>query len=156
MRLLLVVFLALLIVGCDRTSDKPVEVLGSRSGILVKTKDDKIDFKQTDLIDLNERKSAAWFAYVRTNKETIKYTEKVQLSGPTKWNIERPTNQVGSNFSYRISDDKSTAFIVREVPNRAGYLHGIWGMYEDEPKGKLKIEVTIEGKEKINFEWNLN
>lgn len=156
MRLLLISILSLLLSSCSNKEDIPVEVLGAMRGKFVDSVDGKKKFVETDAINISLGEGAVWYAYLRTNKEKIRYVEEIKLNGSTKWNVESDGQSKDSDtISFAVSDDKTTAIVTRNVENRNGFLIGTWSMYEDEPTGPMTVKVTIEGKSIVTFNWEL-
>lgn len=153
MKLISILILTLFLSACSDRSAPPLEILGSVRGTLVDGSDGKKrNFIEAETININNNEGAVWYAYIRTNKQKIRYVEIIKMNGPTKWGVNgKEITEDDNNFI--ISDDKTTATVTREVENTNGFLYGAWKMDKNEPIGPMSVKVIVDGILVANYQW---
>ena len=150
------IFIIFTCAACSDEKKLPVEILGVRSGVLSTGADGKTIFKAINEIDANNGEGLYWYIFLRTNRDLIKYEEEIKMSGPTTWgSLEDKTLKGDKYIDVKVSDDKSSVVILKEIATSHGIISSSWRFDKDEPRGPISINVTFEGKVISTFNWNL-
>ena len=100
--------------------------------------DDQGEFIYTDIIPHKEGQNYFFsFNYFAKGKEVTLH-ERLTLAGPTTWGGPESSEMI-------ISDDKSSATMIRKVTNDGFYISS-WELTKEDPKGPVKIEILFKGK----------
>lgn len=138
----------ILLGGCDKEPYPPVEIMGATMGIIVEDPDKPTRRIRTNIVPLKPGQKYTWVIYLRTNKEKVRFSERIELAGPTTWGVR-------SDVKYEISQDKRSVTVEREKTKDVGVIYGTWGVSEGDPPGKATLTIRIEDKVEHKFDFEL-
>ncbi len=133
--------------GCSNENYPPVEIMGSRFYIVNLDSDQNRSFSDTKIVPLNEGQKYGWLLALRTNKNSVRYTQEITLADAVNWDIQ--------GEEYHISPDQKSVTVDRTKSLYKGTIGGTWGVSKGDPPGKGTIKVIIEGKVAHIFEFEL-
>ena len=142
--------IAVVLSGCAKKELPPVEVIDEGFGLIEENSPESRYLDVTKNIPLRAGTKYGYVISLRTNKDTVRYTEVLELAGPAQWGVNE-------NEEFVISPDQKKATVERERRNESNpfVISEVWRVSDGDPAGPARLTVTIEGKIVRTFDFDL-
>lgn len=119
-----------------------VEIVGAEFGLFEEGKDNEIVFQPSATVPRAVGQRYGWIIELRTQKRSLAVREEYLL--PDSPDARAPDSQVAKNL--HIPDLRRSQVSQRQLVPVAGQIVGEWSVGPDEPAGKRRLQVTVEGQ----------
>lgn len=126
-----------------------VEIVAAEFGLFEEGRGDETVFQPATLVPLAVGQRYGWIIEVRTKKRSLAVREEYVLPGKAD---AVPDEPVAKNL--HIPDLRRSQVSQRQLVPVDGQIVGEWSVGPDEPAGRRRLQVTVEG-ESVSFDFEL-
>ncbi len=127
-----------------------VEILSAEFGLFHDGRKNELVFEPTDVVPRKEGQRYGWIIEVKTKKRSLAVREEYLLP---ELPANRPTDAVSRNL--HIPDLRRSQVSQRQLVPVDGQIFGEWAVGADEPPGRRRLQVIIEGEPGASFEYEV-
>lgn len=128
-----------------------VEIVGAEFGLFEEGKDNQVLFQPANVIPRAVGQRYGWIIEVRTLKRSLAVREEYVL--PPSPKQREPDNPVARNL--HIPDLRRSQVSQRQLAPVDGQIVGEWSIGPDEPPGKRRLQVIVEGEPAASFDFEV-
>lgn len=141
------------LIGCTigSASGAAVEIVGAEFGLFEESKNEEIVFQPANVIPRAVGQRYGWIIEVRTLKRSLAVREEYVL--PPSARQREPDNPVARNL--HIPDLRRSQVSQRQLAPVDGQIVGEWSIGPDEPPGKRRLQVIVEGEPAATFDFEV-
>jgi hypothetical protein len=119
-----------------------VEIVAAEFGVFSEGKGNEIVFQPTNLVPHAVGQRYGWIIELRTKQRSLAVREEYVL--PESATAPAPESQVAKNL--HIPDLRRSQVSQRQLVPVDGQIVGEWSVGPDEPPGRRRLQVTVEGQ----------
>lgn len=135
--------LACLLAGSTALAAPPaVEIVGAEFGLFTEGQDNEILFQPSTTVPRAVGQRYGWIIELRTKQRSLAVREEYLL--PEMPGAREPDSQVAKNL--HVPDLRRSQVSQRQLVPVDGQIVGEWSIGPDEPAGKRRLQVTVEGQ----------
>ena len=128
-----------------------VEIVGAEFGLFQEGSGNEIVFQPSNVVPKAVGQRYGWIIEVRTLKRSLAVREEYVL--PPSPKQKEPDNPVAKNL--HIPDLRRSQVSQRQLAPVDGQIVGEWSIGPDEPAGKRRLQVVVEGEVAATFEFEV-
>lgn len=128
-----------------------VDILSAEFGIFEETSGKEILFQPSAVVPRAIGQRYGWIIGVNTLKRTLAVREEYVL--PSASNDKAPESAVARNL--HIPDLRRNQVSLRQLAPVDGQIIGEWSIGPDEPAGKRRLQVVVEGETAATFDFEV-
>jgi hypothetical protein len=145
---------ALLLAGLPavaRAQAPGVEIVGAEFGLFQEGKGNEILFQSSNVVPKAVGQRYGWIIDVRTLKRSLAVSEEYVL--PQSPKQKEPDTPVAKNL--HIPDLRRSQVSQRQLAPVDGQIVGEWSIGPEEPAGKRRLRVVVEGQTAATFDFEV-
>lgn len=127
-----------------------VEIIGAEFGLFQETRGGEILFQASPVVPRAVGQRYGWIIELRTNKRSLAVREEYVLPSPKQ---KEPDNPVARNL--HVPDLRRSQVSQRQLAPVDGQIVGEWSIGPDEPAGKRRLQVVVEGEVVASFDFEV-
>lgn len=139
-----------LLFASQLVSAAEVEILSAEFGLFQETKSGEILFQPSSVVPRAVGQRYGWIIELRTGKRSLAVREEYVLPSPRQ---KAPVNPVAKNL--HIPDLRRSQVSQRQLAPVDGQIVGEWSVGPDEPAGKRRLQVVVEGEVAASFDFEV-
>ncbi len=143
--------LACLLAGTAAIAAPAVEIVTAEFGLFEEGKDNEILFQPSSVVPRAVGQRYGWIIQMNTLKRSVSVREEYVL--PTSTRTPPPETQVAKNL--HIPDLRRSQVSQRQLAVVDGQIIGEWSIGPDEPAGKRRLQVVVEGEVAASFDFEV-
>ncbi|MFC5302761.1 hypothetical protein [Azospira restricta] len=143
--------LACLLAAGAATAAPAVEILAAEFGLFAEGQGDEIVFQPAAVVPRAVGQRYGWIIELRTKKRSVAVREEYVL--PEKPGAAAPDNPVAKNL--HVPDLRRSQVSQRQLVPVDGQIVGEWSVGPDEPPGKRRLQVSVEGQPAATFDYEV-
>lgn len=128
-----------------------IEIVSAEFGLFQEGKGNEIVFQPSNIVPQAVGQRYGWIIELRTQKRSLAVREEYVL--PKAASAKEPDSQVAKNL--HIPDLRRSQVSQRQLVPVDGQIVGEWSIGPDEPAGKRRLQVIIEGEVGATFEYEV-
>ena len=128
-----------------------VEIIEAEFGLFQEGRGNEILFQPSNVVPKAVGQRYGWIIDVRTNKRSLAVREEYVL--PPSPKQKEPDNPVAKNL--HIPDLRRSQVSQRQLAPVDGQIVGEWSIGPDEPAGKRRLQVVVEGEVAATFDFEV-
>lgn len=131
-----------------------VEIVSAEFGLFEEGKGNEIVFQPAAVVPRAVGQRYGWIIELRTKKRSLAVREEYVLPGkPDAATAKEADSQVAKNL--HIPDLRRSQVSQRQLVPVDGQIVGEWSVGPDEPAGKRRLQVSVEGQVAATFDYEL-
>ena len=148
-----VAFACLLAAGAAFAAPE-VEIVAAEFGLFEEGKGNEIVFQPATVVPRAVGQRYGWIIELRTKKRSLAVREEYVLPGkPGAAKASEADSQVAKNL--HIPDLRRSQVSQRQLVPVDGQIVGEWSVGPDEPAGRRRLQVSVEGQPAATFDYEL-
>ena len=128
-----------------------IEIVSAEFGLFQEGKGNEIVFQPSTIVPQAVGQRYGWIIELRTLKRSLAVREEYVL--PPSPKQKEPDNPVAKNL--HIPDLRRSQVSQRQLAPVDGQIVGEWSIGPDEPAGKRRLQVVVEGKIVASFDFEV-
>ncbi len=133
-------------------ADSPtVEIVAAEFGVFDASDPKRVVFEPAQIIPHREGQHYGWMIEVRTNKRSLSVREEYLL--PSRVNEERTESPDGVKIVIPL--ERHAQVSQRQMVPVDGRIYGEWSIGPQEPAGRRQLNVIVEDKATVSFEFEI-
>ncbi|MBI2305826.1 MAG: hypothetical protein HYU78_00855 [Rhodocyclales bacterium] len=128
-----------------------VEIVSAEFGLFEEGKGNEIVFQPSAVVPRAVGQRYGWIIEVRTKKRSLAVREEYVLPDAAK--AKEADSQVAKNL--HIPDLRRSQVSQRQLVPVDGQIVGEWSVGPDEPAGRRRLQVSIEGQAAATFDYEM-
>ncbi len=123
-------------------------VTGALFGVIELDDDGAPRFAPAEAVPLEPGLEFGWVVWLETGRPSVRWREIFRSASPDNWQIE-------GDGDYRLSEDRTTLTLEREVAPDAGRIANFWQVAPGDLPGPHRIQVFVEDAPVADFAFEV-
>lgn len=128
-----------------------IDIVSAEFGLFEEGRDNEVVFQPASVVPRAVGQRYGWIIEVNTLKRSLAVREEYVL--PAAASAKEPDSQVARNL--HIPDLRRSQVSQRQLVPVGGQIVGEWSVGPDEPAGKRRLRVIVEGEVAATFDYEL-